>query len=282
MTFTLLAPATGEEAVAALLAAGPGELAVLAGGTDLLPDIDEGRTAPRRVLSLRRLPWRELNWTSTELEVGALVPLASLERNAELRRRMPGLFEAVGAVGGLALRHRATLGGNLVRASPVSDLIPILLALEARVGLYGAQGERELPLEEFLQSPRRTSLAPGELLRRVRIPARPCAFRWQRVRPANDISQLAVAVAYDPLGGDWRVATAGVAPLARRAPGAEAALHGVAPSDAEIRACADVAAHEAPVRADRRATDPYRRLLLRALVARAVRAVRDRPLESSS
>jgi CO/xanthine dehydrogenase FAD-binding subunit len=274
--FSLLSPTTEEEALAALGAAAPGELAVLAGGTDLLPDLDEGRSRPRTVLSLRRLPWREQRWEGDRLEVGALLPLGRLERDPELPRRIPGLAEAVGAVGGHALRHRATLGGNLVRASPVSDLIPVLLALEAEVGLLGPQGERSVPIAQFLTGPRQTALAHGELVRRVRIPALPSAFRWQRVRPANDISQLSVAAALVPATGRWRLATAGVAPLAQRASRAESMLAGLHPSDVEVTACAEFVAQEAPVRSDRRASDPYRRILLRTLLERAIRAVRAR------
>lgn len=276
MGFALLTPSSEGEALAALGAAAPGELAVLAGGTDLLPDLDEGKAAPRTVLSLRRLPWREHRWEADGLEVGALTPLGVLERDPELARRIPGLAEAVGAVGSHALRHRATLGGNLVRASPVSDLIPVLLALEAEVELLGVQGARRLPLEQFLTGPRSTALGRGELLRSVRVPALPSAFRWQRVRPANDISQLSVAAAFVPVTGRWRLATAGVAPLAQRARGAEQRLDGPHPGDDVLVACAETVAQDAPVRADRRATDPYRRILLRALVERALRAVRER------
>ncbi|MCI4363992.1 MAG: FAD binding domain-containing protein [Thermoplasmata archaeon] len=269
----LLAPTRAEEAIAALLDGPEGRVAVLAGGTDLLLDLDEGKSSPEVLLSLHRLPWRELTWEAERLEIGATLPLAQLEQDPELARRIPGLHEAVGAIGGVALRHQATLGGNLVRASPVSDLIPILLALECEVGLLGSGGERSLPLEQFLLGPRRTALQRGELVRRVWVPALPSAFRWQRVRPANDVSQISVAVAFAPKEERWRIATAGVAPLARRAKAAEAILRGPSPGEEAIAAAGASAAEEAEVRQDRRATDAYRRHLLRTLVLRAIRAV---------
>ncbi|MCI4345843.1 MAG: FAD binding domain-containing protein [Thermoplasmata archaeon] len=269
----LLAPTRAEEAIAELLDGPEGRVAVLAGGTDLLLDLEEGKGAPEVLLSLHRLPWRELRWGREHLEVGATLPLAELERDPELARRIPGLLEAVGAVGGFALRNQATLGGNLVRASPVSDLIPILLALECEVGILGSTGERTIPLEKFLLGPRRTVLARGELVRRVVIPTLPSAFRWQRVRPANDVSQISVAVARTPDGEHWRIATAGVAPLARRARTAEALLRGRSPPEELMVSAAAGAAEEAGVRADKRATDTYRRQLLRTLVLRAIRAV---------
>src|SRR5208282_3829576 len=111
--FELLAPATPEEAMALLRTAGPNEAAVIAGGTDLLLDVADGRLAPSRVISLRRLPWRTLDWNGTQLTVGSTLPLRALELDPELPRRLPGLYQAVRAVGGVALRHRATLGGNL-------------------------------------------------------------------------------------------------------------------------------------------------------------------------
>jgi CO/xanthine dehydrogenase FAD-binding subunit len=267
------APDRPEEAIRLLLEGDAGRVAVLAGGTDLLPDMDEGKSEPRILLSLHRLPWRELRWRAGHLEVGATLPLAELERDPELAQRIPGLLEAVGAVGGVALRNQATLGGNLVRASPVSDLIPILLALETEVAVLGPAGERTVPLEEFLLAPRRTSLQRGELVRRVVIPARPSAFLWQRVRPANDVSQISVAAAFAPETERWGLATAGVAPLARRAREAERLLLGRYPSEKSILAAAARAAEEAEVRADRRATDGYRRHLLPTLVARAIRSV---------
>ena len=197
--FDVVTPASVDEAIASLRAHGAGRTAVLAGGTDLLLDIDDGRTAPTRVVSLRRLPWRTLDWVDGALTIGSTLPLRSIEDDPEVRRRLPGLWQAVHAVGSVALRHRATIGGNLGRAAPASDIIPMLLALDAQVDLVGPEGDRRLPVDDFVRASRRTALAAGELIRSVRVPeSRPSAFLWQRVRSANDISQIAVAVAYSP------------------------------------------------------------------------------------
>jgi CO/xanthine dehydrogenase FAD-binding subunit len=275
MATRLVAPGTAEEASALLASAPSGTVAILSGGTDLLPEIDFGVSAPQQLLSLRRLPWRDHAWTDGHLRIGSTLPLAELERDPELRRRIPGIAQAVGAVGSLALRRKATIGGNLVRASPASDLLPILLALEATVRLVGPSGEREIPLAELLVAPRKTSLAPSELVRSVLVPARPSAYLWQRVRPANDVSQIGVAVSWDatadPVG--WRIAVAGVRPLAHRVSAAETLLRGSKPGATEVERAARVAAEEVEVRNDRRASDTYRRHLLRVLVTRAVAAV---------
>ena len=184
-------PATPDEAIAELRASGPGETVILAGGTDLLFDLEGGRTAARRIVSLRRLPWRTLDWNGPSLTIGSTLSLRSLERDSGVRERIPGLYSAVRSVGSVALRHQATLGGNLGRSAPASDLVPILLALDAEVELVGPSGERRMSVDRFVIGSRRTALAPGELIRSVRIPeARPSAYIWQRVRPFHDLSLI--------------------------------------------------------------------------------------------
>jgi len=273
---SLVAPASVEAAIAELRSGPPGEVAVLAGGTDLLFDLDSGRGAPKKVVSLRRLPWRTIDWNGPILTVGSTLPLRSLERDPDLASRHPGLFQAIRAVGSVQLRHRATLGGNLGRAAPASDLVPILLALDADVDLVGPLGERRLSVDRFVLGSRQTALGPAELVRSVRFPEpRPSTYLWQRVRPANDISQVAVAAAYSPSDRGWRIAVGGVPPRAVRVPEAESELRSPDPSDDEVRAASERAMRRLSIATDRRASEEYRRHLVGTLLGRAVRAVRN-------
>jgi CO/xanthine dehydrogenase FAD-binding subunit len=277
MTFALRTPSSVAEALELLEAPDSNERAVLAGGTDLLIDLDEGRITPREVVSLRRLPWNRLTWEGESLVIGSTLPLSALDYDAGVRSIWPGLWEAVHAVGSSALRHRATLGGNLGRASPASDLIPILLALDARVRLVRRAGHRELPVESFVQASRRTALQPGELIESVIIPSpSPSAYLWQRVRPANDISQVGVAVALLPTTPHWRIAIGGVTPRPQRLIPAEAVLPSPRPSEFEIELAAQSASEHAPFVTDKRATEAYRRRLVSVLVRRALRATIER------
>ena len=132
--FELVAPESEAEALAELARPDRGSVAVLAGGTDLLLDLDDGRWSPRRVLSLRHLPWRSHAWRDGGLTVGATEPLRTLEADPLLASRLPALAQGLAAVGGPALRRQATVGGNLGRAAPASDLLPVLLALDADAG----------------------------------------------------------------------------------------------------------------------------------------------------
>jgi aerobic carbon-monoxide dehydrogenase medium subunit len=276
--FSLVTPSSVEAAVAELRVGPPGEVVVLGGGTDLLFDLDGGRGAPRRVVSLRRLPWRTADWNGPILTVGSTLPLRSLERDPELPKRHPGLFQAIRAVGSVQLRHRATLGGNLGRAAPASDLIPVLLALDAEVDLVGPVGTRSLPVDQFILGSRRTALASGELIRSVRLPEpRPSAYLWQRVRPANDISQIAVAAAFSPSDGRWRLAVGGIPPRAVRLPEAEAMLRSASPTETDVRPAAERAARHLTIVSDRRASEEYRRHLVETLLERALRSVVETP-----
>ncbi len=257
--FVLHAPASVDEAIAALRPKDGGPVAVIAGGTDLLLDIEDGRTTPTRLISSRRLPWRTLDWVDGALSVGSTLPLRSLEEDPELRHCLPGLWEAVHAVGSVALRHRATLGGNLGRSAPASDLVPMLLALDAEVDLVGPHGHRRVSLDQFVLASRRTALEPGELIRAVRIPeSRPSAYLWQRVRPANDISQIAVAVAYSRSARRWSIAAGGMPPRPRLLTDVARLLGDGDPSDALLREVSAKASHEVALTSDQRASEEYR------------------------
>jgi CO/xanthine dehydrogenase FAD-binding subunit len=272
--FELVAPATLDEAFVALRAGSGAGVAALAGGTDLLLDLEEGRLTAARVVSLRRLPWRTLDWAGDGLTIGSTLPLRAIEDDPDVRRRIPGLWHAIRAVGSVALRHRATLGGNLGRSAPASDLIPVLLALDAEVEVVGPAASRRIPIDRFVLASRRTALGPSELIRSVRIPeARPSAYLWQRVRPANDISQLAVAVARSPSTGTWSVAVGGIPPRAVLLPEVAAALGRGAPTPAAIGVAADLASREVSIVADRRASEEYRRHLVGTLLRRAIVSV---------
>lgn len=273
--FDLVAPSTASEAIAELRSGPSGEVVVLAGGTDLLFDLEEGRITPRKVVSLRRLPWGSLTWKDGSLTVGSTLPLRALENDPEVRARLPGLHAAVRAVGSVALRHQATLGGNLGRSAPASDLVPMLLALDAEVDLVGPEGERSLSVDRFVLGSRRTALAAGELVRAVRFPeSRPSAYLWQRVRPFHDISHMAVAVAFSPSRSRWRVAVSGFPPRPLLVPEAEGALGGAEPEPSAVQRAAEAVATHAPIVADKRASEAYRRQLVRPLLTRAVRQAR--------
>ncbi len=273
MAYALHFPRTLDEAFRLLDPEGTGGALPLAGGTDLLPAVEAGRWHPSALVSLSRLPLGTFERTEHEILIGGTLPLRRLEREPDIVRLLPGLVEAIREVGSVPLRHRATLGGNVVRASPASDLLPPLLALEASLDLRSRDGTRRVALGDFLRGSWETTLRPGELVERIRIPVpRPSSYRWQRVRPANDISQVGVACALASSDGrsPWRIAAGGVEPHPQRLPGAEAALSHEDPTPGEIEEAVHRAVEGSRLKDDRRAGEEYRRHLLGVLLRRSI------------
>jgi xanthine dehydrogenase small subunit len=166
------------------------------------------------------------------------------------------------------IRNGATIGGNLATASPIGDLAPALLALEARLVLASADGDREVALADFFTGYRETVLRPAELVRAVRVPtplAAHATFRKIAKRRFDDISSVAVAVAIDVVDGAVaraRIGLGGVAATPVRALAAEAALEG-RPWDLDtVEAASAVLAGEGTPIDDQRASAAYRSAML--------------------
>ncbi|HEY8579942.1 MAG TPA: xanthine dehydrogenase small subunit [Beijerinckiaceae bacterium] len=249
--------------LAAVLRDAPGAR-IVAGGTDLALDVTK-RHLPQSDLvwigaieDLRRIDLRD-----AEIVVGAATSYADLM--PALAQLDPSVDVLLRRLGSRQIRSLGTIGGNLANASPIGDTPPLLLALGARVTIGSADGERELPLDEFFTGYRRTALRPGEFIDRVTIP-RPGPGAFLRVdkisrRFDQDISAVCGAIHLVHAAGrivSARVAFGGMAATPARAPAAEAALVG-APLTEEtfLRAGAALAQDFAPID-DFRASADYR------------------------
>ncbi len=268
------APATVEDAVRLLI--GDSNGVIIAGGTDLIPEIRAGRRSPSQVVDLRLLPLTDIVVEADRIRVGARVTFADILTSDAIEAEFPALVEAAAQLGGPPIRNRATLGGNLVNASPAADGAPPLLAYDASVAIVGLGGEREVPLPEFFHRPGQTVLIPGEILTEIRMP-RPeghttSSFMKYGPRNAMAISVVSVAVRVtgDGLGGvdDTRIALGAVAPTPIRAEGAERIVtaEGLG-TDAVASASAAAAEACSPI-GDIRSTAEYRRHLVEVLVRR--------------
>jgi CO/xanthine dehydrogenase FAD-binding subunit len=255
--------------------------AIVAGGTDFHP-ARVGRPPEAEILDLSRLAaLRGITADGSGWRIGALTTWTDVARAA-----LPPLFDALAQaaleVGGLQVQNRGTVGGNLCNASPAADGVPALLALDASVELASLRGTRTLPLADFVLGPRRTALAPDELLVAIRVPRRGAAARSRFLKLGHRrylvISIAMVAAAVDVDEAD-RIAWAGVAvgacsAAARRLPAVEEALLGTpraALPDTAARALRDAAALAplAPID-DVRGTARYRLDAAATLVARAL------------
>jgi CO/xanthine dehydrogenase FAD-binding subunit len=200
---------------------------LLAGGTDFMVEVNFGHRRPPAVVSLRRLP--ELQGYEIgpdEVDIGAGVTWRTIER--ELAGELPALAAAARTVGSPQMRNAATIGGNLGTASPAGDGLPVLLAAGAAVVLAGRDGERTVPVAEFVTGVKRTVLRPGEIITRVRVPrlAGPQEFLKVGTRNAMVISICCAALLVDRAGRTVRIGLGSVAPTPVRAPDAESYIAG--------------------------------------------------------
>jgi len=208
---------------------------LIAGATDLGLDITKRFQKFPALISVEAVTeLSEISSTETEWLIGAATTLTKLDD--VLGAEFPVIREMLSVFGSRQIRNRATLGGNLATASPIGDSPPVLLALEAKVVLASAAGERVLPLDEFFVAYRKTALQPGEILKAVIIPRPNAGVQTRRKfykvskRREMDISTVAAcfAVALDDNGmiAKARLAYGGVAALPVRARATEAALIG--------------------------------------------------------
>lgn len=239
---------------------------VVAGSTDWGVEANlRGRRAAY-VVAVDRVPELRALSTADGVEIGAALTLSEVER--ALGGEVPLLAQVWPQFASRLIRNSATIGGNLATASPIGDLAPALLALEATLVLTSADGDREVPLDAFFTGYRETVLRPGELVRSVRVPT-PLAplttFRKVAKRRYDDISSVAVGAALDVVDGTVvtaRIGLGGVAATPVRARATEAVLEGRPWVSATVEEAAAVMATEGTPIDDQRASAAYRSAML--------------------
>ena len=274
------APRSLEEAAEILRS---GKVSVLAGGTDLMPQTNAGRVQFQPVLmNVKRVPeLRGIAQNGELTSIGALVTITELRDSALVRDWLNLLWQACDHFASDQIRNAATLGGNICNASPAGDTLVPLLALDARAVLVskpnGALQKRRVPLREFFTAPGRTVRKPSELLAAVEVPLPPKGFVGEfykhGTRPGLDISAIAIAAGAcrrNAVLTNVRVAFGAVAPTPIRAPRTEAALEGRALNAATLDAAAEAALAEIHHISDVRASDWYRRELVRNMLKRVL------------
>ncbi|XKF14131.1 FAD binding domain-containing protein [Knoellia locipacati] len=261
----LVRPADLAEAVQ-LLVERP-DAVLLAGSTDVGVDLNLKGSRPALLVAVDRLPeLRGLEVSDDEVRIGAALTLTEVERG--LGGRVPLLSQLFPQFASPLIRNGATLGGNLGTASPIGDVAPVLLALDASLVLAGADGERVVALADYFIGYRESVRRPDELIREVRVPlplAPIATFHKVAKRRVDDISSVAVAFALDVVDGTVtraRIGLGGVAPTPIRALGTEAALEGAPWTRSGVEAAASTLAAEGTPLSDHRASAGYRSAML--------------------
>ena len=246
----------------------------MAGGTDLLVQMKQGKIFPQAVVSLNRIQQLNFIELDSEIRIGPLTPLSRIATHPSFAGRLAILCEAALAVGDVQIRNVATLGGNIANASPSADMPPALLALGARLKLRKKGRERVVGLEEFCAGPFCTHLEQEEIIAEVLlspIPEGSGAYAWMPKRTAVDETLVGVGawLTLDPerricLGAS--LALSSVAPAPFRARNAEIFLLGKELNSENFRRAGEIAAEEASPRS----RADYRRAIVSFLAEEAM------------
>ena len=273
---SVLVPYALDEALAHL-ALHP-DATVLAGGTDLMVELNAGHRRPTGVLCVNRV--RELRtWLHDSvtgvLTIGAAITYAELAEEP-LATLVPALAQAARTVGSPQIRNAATIGGNVGTASPAGDGLPVLAALDAVVHMAAVDGVRDVAFGDFAVAPKRTVLRPGELITAITVPVLTGYQGYSKVgvRNAMVIATASACLAVDTPSRSVRLALGSVGPVIIRASEAEAIVDGGAdfdrravPADVAAAFAAAAVAAARPID-DHRSTAAYRRHAIGVLAAR--------------
>ena len=283
--FEYLLPGTIDEAISLLVSHGE-RARFIAGGTDVMVKVKEGKISPRYLVSLRRIQGLDhIILKDGELRIGALVTHRMLELSPVIRKEFPILIDAVTNIGSVQIRNVATIGGNIVNAVPSADGAIPLITLGAQVRIRGPKGERSMALEDLFIGPGQTLLETGEILLEFVIPRLPprtgAAYCKHTRRAAMELPLLGVAalisLADDRLTCmEARIGLGVLAPTPMRAKNAETLLRGQKLSDEVLRRAGKAAAEECKARDSIRGEAWYRREMVEVLVPRMARLAMER------
>jgi CO/xanthine dehydrogenase FAD-binding subunit len=251
---------------------------LLAGGTDLMVEVNFGHRRPPAVVALRRVEeLRGYEVRDDEVVLRSGVTWTEVEH--DLAEALPGLAAAARTVGSPQMRNAGTVGGNIGTASPAGDGLPVLAALDATVVLARRDGERRLPLAEVITGVKKTAIEPGEVIREIRVPRLdgPQQFLKVGTRNAMVISIVVCGLAVDRAGRSVRLGLGSVAPRPVQAAAAEAFIAEAidwdrltAPADA-VERFGELAREAADPISDQRGTAEFRRHAVGVVATRALR-----------
>jgi CO/xanthine dehydrogenase FAD-binding subunit len=262
-----------------------GDARVVAGGTDLLPQLKNGLLTPRCVVDISGLPGlRAVQRAEGQgVRIGAAATARAIELDPYLRSTYPAVAESGALVGSVQVRNLATVGGNLCNAAPSADMAPPLLALDAEAVILGRKGDRRVPLASFFLGVRQTVLAADEMLLELAVPAPGARSggHYLRHTPRRELDIAVVGVASqlslsDGVCQKARIALASVAPTPVRALAAEQALVGQPVTPALIERAAEIAIEAARPISDQRGSADFRRHLVRVLTRRTLTVALER------
>ena len=276
-SFDYSAPDTLSEALRLL--AGDPESKVLAGGQSLIPILKLRLAVPSQVVDLAGIA--ELHFLAEDngkIRIVAMTTHRQVESSELLKEKCPLLPQAAASIGDVQVRNRGTIGGSVAHADPAADYPAVLQALDAKVKVAGANGERVLPIDDFIVDGLTTALEPGEIITEIEVPVEQSGVgtSYQTIeQPASGYAVVAAAARIGVSDGSIsfaRVALTGVGSKAYRAKSVESALDGQPANADSIAAAARSAAEGVDALSDLHASAEYRTHLASVFARRAIAA----------
>lgn len=266
----------------AVLADPSADARLLAGGTDLIIRIRDGSIRPGTVVDVKRIEELErgIRDDGDRVTIAAPTVMTDLLRDPRIRSDYEALAEGAAVVGSVQIRNRATLAGNICNASPAADTVPALLAFDARVAAVGPAGQRTIPIDAFFVRSGVTTLAPGELVAAIELPAptvpRGSVHVRRTRRRGHDLASVTLACAVGA-DGVTRIAYGSLGPRPLLVVDETGVLADPSAADETKLARLDELFIDArPSPTSMRASPEYRLAMLRVLGMRAVATAIDR------
>lgn len=277
--FNFLRPESAEEACK-LLAEFGDRAKIIAGGQSLLILLKQRLISPEYLISIKDL--RELDYIKWDngpiLRIGALASHRSVETSPLIKKEFRVLAEAERDLASVQIRNWGTVGGNICHADPASDIVPPLIALDARVKATSLSGIREIPLEEFFRNYYETILRPGELLTEISIP-KPKAgtgvtyTKFSMRHTDMAVVGVATSITMDPatrICKDLKIVLSGVGSVPRRVIKSENVMRMKSVDEGLIKEAAVVASEEVEPVADIYFSEGYKREIVEVLVREVI------------
>ena len=274
---------------AALARDAEGVTRFLAGGTDVLVQLRADIVTPDVLIDIKHIAGvKDITQNADGTwRIGAAVAGAEMKEHATLSHDWPGLVEATDLIGSTQIQGRATLVGNLCNGSPAADSVPAMIAAGCEVSVVGPDGVRLVKVEDIPAGPGKTSLAKGEVVEAVHIPARGAnggdAYLRFTPRTEMDIAVVGCAVSLT-LDGDTisaaRVSLGAVAPVCLLVEDAANAIIGTTLDDTSLEALAAAASAACNPIDDKRGTVAFRTKVAGVLARRAAQIAYDRAKEA--
>lgn len=270
-------PETAAEA-ARLLSAETGITRILAGGTDVMVQLKAGLVEPDLIVDIKHISGlRDITPEAGGFRIGAAVSGAELGEHAGVVAMWPGVVEGFELIGSTQVQGRATMAGNLCNGSPAADSVPGLVTAGAVAHIVGPDGERDCPVEDIPVGPGRISLAKGEFITSILLPARPARSgdAYLRFIPRTEmdiaVASAAVSLTLDATGTvtSARVALGAVAPTVRLVSAAAECIVGTRLDDAALAALSAACSAACSPINDKRGTIEFRTQVAGVLAKRA-------------